>query len=142
MELSRPVLVEDLDLDLDFDINAAFQEAIEGAATDEELKLEEKVAHMEQIINEGSGELYRDFIDFRMMAAQIEAFCNHDHALSQSLQNSEVLSGFMSSHSRGEGHGHSQHPHDRHKSEDNSETDSKTGKKKKKKRKSWFGFYY
>lgn len=109
----------------EFDINAAFQEAMQGVAGDTELALEEKVRRMEAIVSEGTSDVYRDFVDFRAMASQMEMMCNHDHALHQSMQNSETLSGFMDSHTD-DGHDHG-------------DIDSKTGKKtKKKKRSSWF----
>jgi len=115
-----------------FDINAAFQEAIAGVANDTELALDEKTRRMEVIVSEGTSELYSDFVDFRAMAAQMEMMCNHDHALNQSLQGSEILSGFMGGHNGEDGHNH--------KDNEEYETDPKTGKKtKKKKRHGWFG---
>lgn len=128
----------DLGFDMDgFDINTAFQEAMTGVVTDAELALEEKVRRMEVIVSEGSSDVYRDFVDFRMMATQIEMMCSHDHVLSQSLQNSTTLSGFMDSHKNDDGHNHSESLHDRleHKHED--EKDPKKSKKKKK-RTGWF----
>lgn len=128
----------------EFDINAAFQEAIQGVATDKELALEEKVRRMETIVTTGSSEVYRDFVDFRSMAAQMEMMCNHDHALNQSMQGSDTLSSFMDSHNSDDGHNHADGSHDKHSHKDNDEyeTDPKTGKKtKKKKRRGWFGVY-
>lgn len=128
----------------EFDINAAFQEAIQGVASDTELALEEKVRRMEYIVSEGTSEVYRDFVDFRAMAAQMEMMCNHDHAMNQSLQGSDTLSSFMDSHKADDGHGHgnnSQRKHN-HSDDDEYEVDPKTGKKtKKKKRRGWFGVY-
>lgn len=123
----------------DFDINAAFQEAMYGVATDTELALEEKVRRMEVIVSEGTSEVYRDFVDFRSMAAQMEMMCNHDHALNQSMQGSDTLSGFMDSHKEDDGHNHGSNLHDKHskKDDDEYEIDPKTGKKRKKR--SWFG---
>jgi hypothetical protein len=126
----------------DFDINAAFQEAIVGVATDKELALDEKVRRMELIVNEGASEVYRGFVDFRAMAAQMEMVCNHDHALNQSLQGSETLSGFMDGHKGEDGHDHGSHLHGNHnhKEDDEYEIDPQTGKKtKKKKRHGWLG---
>lgn len=114
-----------------FDINAAFQEAIQGVASDTELALEEKVRRMEVIVSEGTSETYRHFVGFLQMAAQMEIMCNHDHAFSESMQNSPTLSGFMDSHKVDVGHNH----------KDNGDTDidPKTGKKTKaKKRYGWF----
>jgi hypothetical protein len=123
----------------DFDINAAFQETLHGVATDNELAVEEKVRRMEVIVSEGTSEVYRDFVDFRQMAAQMEVMCMHDHSLNQATQGSETLSGFMDSHNSEDGHSHSDSSQDKHgKRDDEYETDPKTGKKKKKKQ-GWFG---
>ena len=116
----------------EFDINAAFQEAIVGVASDTELALEEKVRRMEVIVSEGTSEVYRDFVDFRQMAAQIEMMCNHDHILSQSMQSNDTLSNFMDSHNADDGHNH--------KNDDEYEVDPKTGKKTKKKKKKRHGW--
>lgn len=127
----------------DFDINAAFQEAIQGVASDTELALEEKVRRMEVIVTEGTSEVYRDFVDFRQIAAQMEMMCNHDHAFNQSLQSNDSLSSFMDSHNNNDGHDHNksiQTKHDR-KDNDEYEIDPKTGKKTKKKRKSWLSLF-
>lgn len=124
----------------DFDINAAFQEAIQGVASDSELALEEKVRRMEVIVSEGTSDVYRDFVDFRQMAAQMEMMCNHDHALNQSMQGSDTLLGFMDSHKADDGHNHG----DSLNNKDNHEyeIDPKTGKKtKKKKRTGWLRAY-
>ena len=126
----------------DFDINAAFQEAIAGVASDTELALEEKVRRMEVIVNEGTSEMYRDFVDFRQMAAQMEIMCSHDHTFSQSMRGNETLSGFVDSHKADDGHNHADSLHRKHNhKEDNDEyeIDPKTGKKTKKmKRSGWF----
>lgn len=124
----------------EFDINAAFQEAIQGVASDTELALEEKVRRMEVIVSESNSEVYREFLDFRQIAAQMEMMCSHDHALSQSMQNNGTLSGFMDSHKKDDGHDHSDNLHEPHdKDSDEYEIDPKTGKKTKKKKKySWF----
>lgn len=129
-------------LEADFDINAAFQEAMSDVASNEEIALEEKVRRMEVIVSEGTSEVYKDFVDFRSMAAQMEMFCNHDHALNQATQGSKTLSSFMDGHKE-DGHGHDGTTHDKHdhkKDDDEYEIDPKTGKKKKKKR-NWFGLY-
>ena len=135
-----------MELDMgEFDINAAFQEAIQGVASDTELALEEKVRRMEVIVTEATSELYREFVDFRQMAAQMEMMCNHDHAFNQSIQGSGMLSGFMDSFKADEGHNHGDNLHGKHshkKDDDEYEIDPKTGKKtKKKKRRGWFGVY-
>jgi hypothetical protein len=129
------------DLATDFDINAAFQEAIHGVATDTEIALEEKVRRMEVIVSEGTSEVYRDFVDFRSMGAQVEMFCNHDHAFNQATQGSETLSSFMDGHKE-DGHNHGNDTHDKHghKKGDDDEIDPKTGKKKKKRYSGWLGW--
>lgn len=101
--------VPDFGMGLDmgeFDINAAFQEAIQVVASDTELALEEKVRRMEVIISEGTSEVYRDFVSFGQMAAQMEMICNHDHELNQSMQGNDMHSSFLNSHRPDEGHGH------------------------------------
>lgn len=121
----------------DFDINAAFQEAIQGVVSDTELALEEKVRRMEVIVSEGTSEVYRDFVDFRQMAAQMEMMCNHDHALNQSMQGNDTLSSFMDSHKADDGHNHGEdlHGKHKHKEDDEYEIDPITGKKTNKKKK-------
>ena len=121
----------------DFDINAAFQEAMFGVATDAELALDEKVRRMELIVDQGTSDLYREFIDFRQLAAQVELACSHDHALGQSLQASGLLAGLMGAQEQGHDHGglpglgsHDGHEHD---------DETPAAGKKKKKRRSWFG---
>ena len=125
----------------DFDINAAFQEAIQGLASDTELDLEEKVRRMEVIVSEGTSEVYRDFVDFRQMAAQMEMMCNHDHAFNQSMQGNDTLSAFMDSHKDDDGHNHgdsSEYKYKHKKGNNEYAVDPKTGKKTKKKKKlSW-----
>lgn len=129
----------------DFDINAAFQEAITGVASDTELALEEKVRRMEIIVSEGTSEVYRDFVDFRQIAAQMEMMCNHDHALNQYMQGNDALSNFMNSHKADGEHNHDDNLHSNHNHKtdnDEYEIDPKTGKKiKKKKRRGWLGVY-
>ena len=58
-----PVGAEGLEFDfgMDFDINAAFQDAMQEVATSTELALEEKVRRMEVIVTEGSSEVYQVF---------------------------------------------------------------------------------
>jgi hypothetical protein len=130
------------DISEGFDINAAFQEAIQGVASDTELALEEKVRRMEVIVSEGASEVYRGFVDFRQMAAEMEMLCSHDHALNQSIQDSDTLSGFIDSYKADDGHNHGNSLHDKHshkKDDDKYGIDPKTGKKiKKKKRSGWF----
>lgn len=138
---SAPDFGMELDLGLgDFDINAAFQEAMYGVATDAELALEEKVRRMEVIVSEGTSELYRDFVDFTEMAAQMEWICNEDHELHHSMQGSDMLADFMDRNKTDEVHDRGG-KHTRH--DDEYEVDPKTGKKtkKKKRRRGWFGIY-
>ncbi len=115
----------------EFDINAAFQEAVTGVVGDVELALEEKVRRMESIVSEGTSEVYRNFVDFRAMAAQMKMLCSHDHALSQSIQGSEMLSSFLDSYKADDGHNHTD---DDKSIDDEYEIDPKTGKKTKKKK--------
>ena len=119
-------------MELDFDLNAAFQGAILGVASDAELALDEKVKRMEVIVNEGKSEIYRDFIDFRQMASQLQMMCSHDHALSQMITGNDSLASFLSHQDGEDGHSHQDH-----------ENDKKNKKKKNKstKKRSWFGFY-
>ncbi|MDB5169827.1 MAG: hypothetical protein JWN82_223 [Candidatus Saccharibacteria bacterium] len=126
---AAPAMVDDVfSLEGSFDINAAFQEAMKGVISDEEIALEEKVRRMEVIVAEGSSETYRNFVDFRAMATQMEMACMHDHNLHDATDASESLSGFRDLHSSEDGHGHGKH---------DEENDKKKGKKKKKKR-GWF----
>lgn len=126
----------------DFDINAAFTEAINGVISDKELALDEKVRRMEVIVSEGMSEVYRNFVDFRQMAAQIQMMCNHDHTFNQSIKGSDTLSGLLDNHKKDDGHNHKDSKLDDHnhsdKEEDDDEIDPVTGKKKKKKKyKGW-----
>ncbi|HSW85481.1 MAG TPA: hypothetical protein VLF79_02615 [Candidatus Saccharimonadales bacterium] len=117
----------------EFDIDAAFRDAMHGVASDTELALDEKVQRMEFIVSEGTSELYREFVDLRSMAAQMEMYCNHDHALNQLMQGSDMLSGFMDSF-KDDGHNHNSNSFDKHDHKnDDLETDPVTGKKRKKK---------
>lgn len=116
-----------------FDINEMFHEALSGVATDEELALDEKVLRMEVIVSEGTSEVYRDFVDFRQLASQMEMICTHDHALGQSIQDSDTLGGFMGAFADDDGHGHA-HEHD----EDGAtKSTKKKTKKKKPQSRSW-----
>jgi len=105
-----------------FDINAAFQNAMTAVITDTELALDDKVQRIEVMVREGTSEVYRDFVDFRALAAQMELFCMHDQAFSDQAQGHGLLSEFM--------HDHADHDTD----DDEWEIDPKTGKKRKKKR--------
>lgn len=119
-----------------FDMNAAFQDAMHGVATDAELALDEKVRRMEVIVSEGTSEVYREFIDFQQMAMHMEMMCNHDDLFGQAAQSSDTLSSFMSTYASDDHHDHD-HNNSGHKEEagkKNEEIDPKTGKKKKKKR--------
>lgn len=125
-----------------FDVNAAFQEAIHGIAQDTELALEERVRRMENVVSQGASELYRDFIDFRAIAAQMETLCSHDHAMSQSLLGSEMLSSFMAAYKADDGHDHDDlHGHNHAHDDDEDDIDPKSGKKTKKKRSSWLSAF-
>lgn len=119
-----------------FDINAAFQGAISDVATDDELALDEKVRRMEVIVSEGTSEVYRDFVDFRQMAAVMEMMCNHDHTLNQLMQGNNTLFGFMDSHKADDGHNHGDSLHGKDDDDDDDEydTDLRTGKRRKKRR--------
>lgn len=124
-ELSPPLNEEfDFGLNFDFDISAAFEGATHDVASDTELALDEKVRRMEVIVTEASSETYREYVDFRRMAADIEMFCQHNHELSQAAGQSETLTGFFDQFG-------SDHDHDHH---DGDEVDPATGKKKKKKK--------
>jgi hypothetical protein len=126
----------------EFDMNAAFQDAMQGVATDAELTLDEKVQRMEVIVSEGTSDVYRDFVDFQQMAAQMEMFCNHDEVLGQAARESDTLFGFMSSYASDALHDHDHHDHNEEKvSKKDEEIDPRTGKKKKKKR-GWLGFSF
>lgn len=118
----------------DFDINAAFQDALTGVATAEDLANDEKVVCMEVLIAEGTSEAYRDFVDMRAMAAQIEMICNHDHALNEAMGGSESLMGFRDEHTAEDGHTHS-HEHKPNEDDDDDDEEDKNGKKKKGRRK-------
>ena len=114
-----------------FDVNSAFQQAMSGVITDEELELNDKVSIMEKMITEGSSEAYRNFVDFRSLAGQMEMMCNHDHMFGEAARSNGLLSKFMDSHSDDDGHNHDKKQTS---SEDEYDIDPKTGKKKKKKR--------
>lgn len=144
MRLETEALSDPFALELDFDINAAFQEVTTGILSDKMLTLEEKVGRVETLIAEASSETYQAFVDFRAMASQIEMFCNHDHALNESLTQNSTVSGFMDSH-KDYDHNHDSVDNTSEESETkNSKEKSKKKKKKdrQKKRRSWFGFYY
>lgn len=145
---SSPELLHDpFALELDFDINAAFQDATEGILTDEVLSLEEKIDKVASLITNASSETYQSFVDFRNIAAQIEMFCNHDHQFNESVAQDTTVSSFLSSFKdHGHDHGNETADHSAHGKKEREKTkESKKKKKKKeaqKKRKSWFGFYY
>ena len=126
-------------MELDFDLNAAFQGAISGIASDEELALDEKIRRMESIINEGNSETYRDFVDFRQIASQMQMICSHDHALGQMMKSNDSLSSILGKHDDNDGHNHSSHSHD----EDDDEDDDSDKKKKSKslKKRGWFSYF-
>lgn len=132
----------------DFDFNAAFQEALYGVMSDKELALEEKVKRMEFIVTEGTSHIYKEFIDFRAMAAQIQMVCNHDHAMKDFLSNSDVLSGLVNGgneKSFDKDHKHD-HDHDSKKidtddiDEEDDDDEDDESKTKKKKKTNWLAF--
>jgi len=114
-----------------FDINEMFQEALNGIATDEELALDEKVLRMEVIVSEGTSEVYREFVDFRQLASQMEMMCTHDHSLGQSIQGSDALGNFMGAFAEDDDHAH------KHDGGDASKSAKKKTKKKKSQSRSW-----
>ena len=126
-------------MELDFDLNAAFQGAISGVASDAELALDEKVRRMEVIINEGNSDTYRDFVDFRQIASQMQMICSHDHALGQMMNANDSLSSILGKHDDNDGHNHSSHSHD----EDDDDDDDSDKKKKSKslKKRGWFSYF-
>ena len=126
-------------MELDFDLNAAFQGAISGVASDAELALDEKVRRMEVIINEGNSDTYRDFVDFRQIASQMQMICSHDHALGQMMNANDSLSSILGKHDDNDGHNHTSHSHD----EDDDDDDDSDKKKKSKssKRRGWLSFF-
>ena len=127
-------------MELDFDLNAAFQGAISGIASDADLALDEKVRRMESIINEGNSETYRDFIDFRQIASQMQMICSHDHALGQMINSNDSLSSVIGKHDDNDGHNHSSHTH--HEEEDDDDDDSDKKKKSKSlKKRGWFSYF-
>ena len=138
-----PVGAEGLEFDfgMDFDINVAFQDAMQEVATSTELALEEKVRRMEVIVTEGSSEVYRDFVDFRQLAAQMELMCAHDHALSEQLEVNEPLSAFRKTHKE-DGRSHEHGAGGGHAHEESSTVTGKRSKKKGKKKPSIFSIIF
>ena len=126
-------------MELDFDLNAAFQGAISGVASDAELALDEKVRRMEVIINEGNSDTYRDFVDFRQIASQMQMICSHDHALGQMMNANDSLSSILGKHDDNDGHNHSSHSHDE--DEDDDDDSDKKKKSKSSKRRGWLSFF-
>ncbi len=143
IDASRSPEFDPFALDISFDINAAFQEAAASVLSDEAIALEERVSRVQTILSEAKSEVYEAFVDFRMLAAQVEMFCNHDHAFRESFsQNSIEDASFYRFDS------HKDHRHDHvvesRKTQKRKEKEESKKKKdsKKKKCKSWFGFYY
>lgn len=120
-----------------FDINEMFQEALSGVATDEELALDEKVLRMEMIVSEGTSEVYREFVDFRQLASQMEMMCAHDHALGQSIQGSDTLGSFMGAFAQDDSHDHSPGHTHKNGNEESAKSTKKKTKKKKPQSRSW-----
>lgn len=129
-------------LDISFDINTAFQEAAASVLSDEAIALEERVSRIQTILTEAKSDTYEAFVDFRMLAAQVEMFCSHDHAFRESFSQNSPESTSLYRHDPHEDHHHSHKlDHTKAKHEED-KGESKKKKDKKKKRKSWFGFYY
>jgi hypothetical protein len=126
-------------MELEFDLNAAFQGAISGIASDDELALDEKVRRMEAIINEGNSDTYRDFVDFRQIASQMQMICSHDHALGQMMNSNDSLSSVLGKHDDNDGHNHSSHKHDDE--EDDDDDSDKKKKSKSLKKRGWFSYF-
>ena len=124
----------ELDLGLDFDINAAFEGALSDVQENEELQLEEKIFRMETIVTEANSDIYRDFVDFQSMASQIQMMCDHDHTFASQVETSDTLSNFINPFIKDQDSLPHQHQHPTH-HKDEYEIDPKTGKKKKKKKK-------
>lgn len=112
-----------------FDINAAFQGALYDIASDAELELTEKVRRMETVIQQGISAVYRDFIDFRAMATQIELACSHDHMLPETALGGTMIDGFLNIYASNDGHEH--HDHDLDDDSDDEETVKKPDRKAK-----------
>ena len=125
-------------MELEFDLNAAFQGAISGVASDAELALDEKVRRMEVIINEGNSDTYRDFVDFRQIASQMQMICSHDHALGQMMNANDSLSSILGKHDDNDGHNHTSHSHDE---DDDDDDNNKKKKSKSSKRRGWFSYF-
>jgi hypothetical protein len=126
-------------MELEFDLNAAFQGAISGVASDADLALDEKVRRMESIINEGNSETYRDFVDFRQIASQMQMICSHDHELGQMMNANSSLSSILGKHDDNDGHNHSSHGHDN--DEEDDDDNNKKKKSKSSKRRGWFSYF-
>jgi hypothetical protein len=141
-EKQPKVLVEEnaiFGMELEFDLNAAFQGAISGIASDDEIALDEKVRRMEAIINEGNSDTYRDFVDFRQIASQMQMICSHDHALGQMMNSNDSLSSVLGKHDDNDGHNHSSHKHNDE--EDDDDDSDKKKKSKSSKRRGWFSYF-
>lgn len=113
-----------------FDLDEAFQGAMSDVANDFEASLDDKIRRMENIVTEGSSEIYRDFVDFRVLASQIQMMCGHNHEMNASIQTNEVLSGFMAEHVS---------PHDHNPAEVKMKDDKK---KRKRKHSGWSAFAF
>ena len=153
-EASLPSSQLDISFGLEgFDINAAFQEALTGVVNSSELALEEKIRRMEILVAEGTSEEYRDFVNFKALAAQLEIACSHDHNLGPSLNSNLTLLSFMNSQKNDE-HDHDSAFDDHHdhepvhhgEDEEDDDEDGNSPKTKKKKRKQtrrrWFGIFF
>ena len=106
--------------------------------SDADLALDEKVRRMEVIINEGNSDTYRDFVDFRQIASQMQMICSHDHALGQMMNANDSLSSILGKHDDNDGHNHTSHSHDE---DDDDDDNNKKKKSKSSKRRGWFSYF-
>lgn len=123
-----------------FDVDAAFQEATQEVLSNAELAIDEKVRRMEVILSQSASEAYREFVDFRSLAAQMQMACAHDHSFGQAAEGSETLGGFLQATSNADelqGHGHLP---TNEKAEESADRKTKPARKKKKKtvKSGWF----
>ena len=53
----------------------------------------------ETMFDMGTGQQFEDFMDFALMAQQIQLICDHDHDLANQLLSNDTIKGFMDEHS-------------------------------------------
>lgn len=138
--MGKEVLLDDLFLAemIDrIDINQAFHEAAHGVMTDKEMALNEKVARIEHIIQEADSDFYREFVDLRSMAAQIEMMCEHDHSLQAALHKSEAATSFIDQHTENSRQDHNDRKRHNKLYKQRKEKDKKKQNKKLKKLTGW-----